>query len=444
MPSPGEMRRSSRIVDGVTGVGQIIRAGTRSPGSGYDRREGGGDLNGVWGGLRDALIGADPPPLRARSARRWRTTRTISGIVGVGFGLIAWGSLTGRQNTLVVLVFAVGLGLPVLLLPDRPLLALRIIIVVALLSAPAHVSLGNDAWPWHPLTPIEFAAALVAVGMRHPFRVLAWVWGITVLVIVLCAGSPAVPGLVIAASVLLLLGDQIRRRGEAQRGLRAQEELSAAEQARRAVLEERTRIARELHDVVAHHMSLIAVRAETAPYRLGEQSTENAAEFAAIAEQARLSLTEMRRLLGVLRSDGSGPPELAPQPGLADVATLVGTAREAGAQVALQQDGALADVPDGVGLTGYRVVQEALANAGRHAPGAPVHVQVRGSATDLRIVVANGPAVLAVAPTEPGASPHGLVGMRERVTGLGGHFEAGPTADGGFRITATLPKQEPT
>ncbi len=103
---------------------------------------------------------------------------------------------------------------------------------------------------------------------------LAWVWTLTTLLIVVTCQPPAVPGLVIATTVALLLGDQIRRRGEAQRGLRQQEEISAAEQARRAVLEERTRIARELHDVVAHHMSLIAVRAETAPYRLGEQSAE--------------------------------------------------------------------------------------------------------------------------------------------------------------------------
>ncbi len=129
----------------------------------------------------------------------------------------------------------------------------------------------------------------------------------------------------------------------------------------------------------------------------------------------------MRRLLGVLRSD-SAEPELAPQPGLADIAALVRTARDAGAQVALQQEGELADVPAGVGLTGYRVIQEALANAGRHAPGAPVHVGVRGSATALRIVVSNGPAVLAVAPGEPGTGTHGLIGMRERVTGLGGEL----------------------
>jgi signal transduction histidine kinase len=403
----------------------------------------GGQLNGVWGGLRAALIGGDPPSPRTRSARRQRARQAVSGVTALGFGLITWASLTGKHNSVVVLVFAVGLAVPVLLVPDRPLLAWRIVVAFAVLSAPVHVSLGNADWPWHPLTMIELAVALLAVGMRHPARVLVWVWAVTVLMVITESQPLTVPGLVIAISVLLLLGDQIRRRGEAQRGLRAQEELSAAEQARRAVLEERTRIARELHDVVAHHMSLIAVRAETAPYRLGEQSTENAAEFAAIAEQARLSLTEMRRLLGVLRSDGGGP-QLAPQPGLADVATLVGTAREAGTQVALRQDGELADVPDGVGLTGYRVIQEALANAGRHAPGAPVHVQVLGSATDLRIVVANGPAVLAVTPADPGASPHGLVGMRERVTGLGGQFDAGPTADGGFRISATLPKQERT
>jgi signal transduction histidine kinase len=208
-------------------------------------------------------------------------------------------------------------------------------------------------------------------------------------------------------------------------------------ESRAAVAEERTRIARELHDVVAHHMSLIAVQAETAPYRLTDVPAGAAAEFTAIAGSARDALTDMRRLLGVLRSESTGPQTM-PQPDLADLPTMVAAAERAGLPVRL--DATRAEgvaVPAPVGLAAYRIVQEGLANAARHAAGAAVRVTVRADPSTLVVRVENSPAD--ARPTPPGGTGHGLTGMRERATSLGGTFTAGPLPDGGYAVAAELP-----
>src|SRR5262249_62269838 len=149
--------------------------------------------------------------------------------------------------------------------------------------------------------------------------------------------------------------DNVGSRLRAQRSLAVQTGRTEAEQERLAVLEERTRIARELHDVVAHHMSLIAVRAETAPYRLPGLPESAQAEFGSLSEVAREALTEMRRLLGVLRHDQ--PADLAPQPGLADLPSLIHTAPQAGLSGQLSAPSALGPVPPGGGVCGYRIGQ---------------------------------------------------------------------------------------
>jgi signal transduction histidine kinase len=241
--------------------------------------------------------------------------------------------------------------------------------------------------------------------------------------------------LVFTAATIAL--DSIGSRWRAQRALAAQTERAELERARRAVLEERARIARELHDVVAHHMSLIAVRAETAPYRLGDLPESARAEFASLSDVAREALTEMRRLLGVLRHDE--PAGLAPQPQLSDLPALVETARKAGVTVELSAPPALDQVPIGVALCAYRIVQESLSNASQHAPGAAVTVSVDHEAGAVLLRVANGPGGSGGPSASEHGPGHGLTGMRERVALLGGSLSAGPAPDGGYVVCAVLP-----
>jgi signal transduction histidine kinase len=233
-------------------------------------------------------------------------------------------------------------------------------------------------------------------------------------------------------AVPLVVGAALGARQRARTALHDEQERADEALARQGALAERARIAREMHDVVAHSMSMIAVRAETAPYRLGDVPLPVRSEFAEVANAARQSLAEMQNLLGVLRSDDRA--ELAPQPGLADVEELLRSARAAGAE--LQWELILPEVPAALGLSAYRIVQQAIANAAQHAAGAPVRVHIAGEDGVLRIEVVNGHGP---ATTTGEGGGNGLPGMRERAALHRGTVEAGPTLDGGFRLLAELP-----
>jgi signal transduction histidine kinase len=196
----------------------------------------------------------------------------------------------------------------------------------------------------------------------------------------------------------------------------------------------RVEIARELHDVVAHHVSLIAVRAATARYSLPDLTPSSERAFDEIAEQARTALTELRTVLGVLRSPQAAPAQ-APQPRLADIEDLVGRVRAAGARVELTVTGSR-QVPESVQLCGYRIVQEALTNARRYAPDGAVTVELdyRADALAVRVLDDGG----TTAAGAGAGSGYGLIGMRERVATLGGTLQAGP-AGRGFVVSALLP-----
>ncbi|WP_328325854.1 histidine kinase [Kribbella sp. NBC_00382] len=368
----------------------------------------------------------------------------------------------------------------------------------------------------------------------------------------------------VLSAVAVVVAYLVRSRAVARQQLVEQEEISAAERGQRARLQERARIARELHDVVAHHLSVVVVRADSAPHRLNGLADDARDEFAGIAEDARSSLTEMRRVLRLLREDpGSerASAELGPQPGLADLPELVAATQRAGADVRLELDTSLSErgsrrgaasghgalrqgageggvlgqgagadgvlgqgtgadgvlaqgageggvvgqgagADDAVGrgageggvlgqsagedevlgrgvgeggvvgrgageggagergvvgrgvdpaveLTAYRVVQEAVSNAVRHAPGGVVDVSVRRVGGELIVSVVNGPmaggvgaAVASGRGTVASGSGHGLVGMRERVGLLDGRVHAAPTADGGYQVEVALPLGE--
>ncbi|WP_431933103.1 sensor histidine kinase [Nonomuraea jabiensis] len=214
----------------------------------------------------------------------------------------------------------------------------------------------------------------------------------------------------------------------------------ADELGRRRILEERARIARELHDVVAHHMSVIAVQAASAPYRIGGGVSEEVAEeFAAINAAARESLRDMRHLLGALRGSDD-EPGTAPQPGLKDLGALTESVRRAGVPVQLTVSGPAPSLSPVESVTVYRIVQEALSNVVRHAPGARTTVSVRVGADEVSLAVDNEPAPRASGTAQPG-SRLGLIGMRERVEVLGGDLTAAATDAGGFAVRARLPRR---
>ncbi|MET7822659.1 sensor histidine kinase [Micromonospora zamorensis] len=389
--------------------------------------------------LRHTVLGRDVPPGRRLLARwpgldRYATPVGLLAVLGLFLITLTVESEWGL-STPIALLFAAMTVAPLLALPRRPLLAWRLTVLalsICTFNAPA-----DQAWPWTPPLALGSIAVLAVVVARVDRPVLVWVVAIsTVPVLGLVDPDNRVPVLLLLGA-LAIVGDLIRRNRLSRHALAAQTEQSEREQERRAVLEERTRIAREMHDVVAHHMSLIAVQAETAPYRLTDVPAPAAAEFVAIAASARDALTDMRRLLGVLRSESSGP-QTAPQPDLADLDAMVDAARRAGLPVTLDagpvDDG---QVPAPVGLAAYRIVQEGLANAARHASGAAVRVTVRAGRSGLEVRVENSPAD--ARPTADGSPGHGLTGMRERATSLGGTFTAGPLPDGGYAVAAELP-----
>ena len=190
-------------------------------------------------------------------------------------------------------------------------------------------------------------------------------------------------------------------------------------------------------------MSVIAIQAEAAPYKMADPPPELVESFGDIRASALAGLTELRRVLGVLRTGGQNT---APQPGLADLDALLDSARSGGLSVTVTRSGHPVPLPDGVDLSAYRIVQEALSNAMRHSPGSHVRVNVAYRPDGLGLEVCNDAAavpVLVASGEGADGGGHGIVGMRERATMLGGSLDAGPTDDGGFQVTAVLPMSPP-
>jgi signal transduction histidine kinase len=306
------------------------------------------------------------------------------------------------------------------------------------------------------LTAAGLAAQLAAAYRlgRRGSPLLAAVLALPFLVLALAsAGGPPASATYIQAMLLASLGPVAGLAGSARRVRREAIEHTATREAIEGTLlehtarEERARIARELHDVVAHHISMIAVQAETARLTTPGLPAAGAQRLSSIGDTARAALTEMRRLLGVLREDTEADvADRQPQPGLRQLNELLDEAREAaGTGTRLILHGAPITLDPGVELAAYRIVQEALTNARRHAPGAAVDVELHYFDDRLQLLVRdNGPgppAALsggAAAGAIPG-SGHGLLGMRERAAAVGGELRAGAAAGGGFLVYATLP-----
>jgi signal transduction histidine kinase len=307
---------------------------------------------------------------------------------------------------------------------------------------------AHSVIPPGSLSPAVYvpAGVIVYVLCLYAVAVRCELWVVITTGLVTVAGAtwiypPTAVTAVFVAAATVFAGLIIRSR----RGSREQLEVAERRhEGERALLQERQRIARELHDVVAHHMSVIAIQAEAAPYKVADPPEELTESFAEIRASALSGLSELRRVLGVLRQDQS---DTAPQPGLDDLDRLLESARNGGVTVSIGVSGTPRPLPEGVDLSAYRIVQEALSNAIRHAPGSEVRVMLYYGGAALHIEIRNGGCVTGTQVTavqHNGAGlgqggGHGLIGMRERAAMLGGHLRAGPTGDGEFLVTAALP-----
>lgn len=381
------------------------------------------------------------------------TSAAVAGLILFGYADLharfnaAHGVWRAGAEDAYVWLFAILRALPILWCRRHPLVAYTATLAGSALAGAALASVVGaplpwSVWPWSPSSQLCVLAALVVagweVGRRRSIEMATAYFLLTLFLQTLRPGygfglsiGSVVGGSALAVGCLELLHD----RRDARQALAEQEERTEAERTRRTLLEERARIGRELHDVVAHHMSLIAVQAETAPFRITGQSPEVEAEFRSISAVSREALNDMRKLLGLLRAD-SAEAETAPQPRLADVPGLV---EEAGA--GLETAGDLEDVPPLIGVTAYRVVQESLSNARRHAQGAEVSVRLTRTDEEVRIEVRNEPSPEPpmLGPNPGPADGQGIAGMRERITLVHGELETGPTSNGGFAVTASIP-----
>ena len=219
-------------------------------------------------------------------------------------------------------------------------------------------------------------------------------------------------------------------------------EIERESQAVTAVTEERRRIARELHDVVAHSVSVMVVQSGAARRVLDDEPDRAVVALTEVERSGRQALSELRRLLGLMRDGEENAAVREPQPTLAGLDDLIGRARDAGLSVELRQEGEPFPLPMGCDLAAYRVVQESLTNALQHAgDGARAKVLLRWSDDQLELDISDtGQGLTAAVPDHDGPLGQGLVGMRERVALCGGDLDAGPRPSGGFRVHATIPK----
>ncbi|MFI6933928.1 sensor histidine kinase [Streptomyces sp. NPDC050287] len=350
-----------------------------------------------------------------------------------------WGDSSSLLTTLMSLLALI----PVLLVLLRPTGAFWF----SLIATPFAALFGDsyDDWPWPTGSFAAHLVVLTVAAIRTRPRTAAWMWVLTAVYGMVSEStlggghysSNTGPMLVVSALILLVVSVwHIRRAAEQE--VTAQQTVTEHERSRRTLLEERTTIARELHDVVAHHMSVVAIQAEAAPYRVENPPPELERAFATIRENAVAALTELRRVLGVVRAEDYEAPD-APQPTLADLDALLANVRDAGLSVDKTVTGAVRELPQGVELSAYRIVQEALSNTLRHAPGASARVEIGYVLGGLGLRIVNGPLPgLSLVKPSPGAG-HGITGMRERVSMLNGEMTAGPAEDGGYEVTVFLP-----
>lgn len=428
-------------------------------------------LGGAVPGSR--LRGTIPPPRSAEADIRVREsawTRMTVAFLAFVLVVVGWPvtALLYQVDPAIAMVVTVAHSAAAILAVRWPWAGLPLSVAAALATMLVTTG-GQDSWPWPwPVTSLlAHCLTLVVLALCHRWywAVSAWSAGAVLTLGSLLVTSPELlPGgtlrtvltngvvLVAVSGGVLLLSLMVHQwiliAGQVERA----ETHSAEEERRRRELEERNRIARELHDVVAHSMSVITVQAGTAKYRMPAMTEQTEQEFEDIAASARQALGEMRSLLTILRTedsasrtDGEIGVDTVPLPDLSDITELVASSRATGTRITVTgvaETLARSEVPPTVGLTAYRVVQEALSNALRHARGSAISVRIDTAENEsLLVVEVINSAPEGIGESLPG-SGLGLAGTRERVTSLGGTVGAGPTSSDGFAVRARIPLVE--
>lgn len=367
-------------------------------------------------------------------------------LAGMTYG--AWARYLGGDSLpLVLLLLALQIA-PPLLVVRYPLTAVRLAAVgmaagIVAIAFPAPYlepdgprlsdwPLQTQVLPYLPVLAMTLARTKAKQGLGISIITVLLATGVGIAQFPRVGGKTLVWSLIVAG-VTILAGYGMQQRRQALAQADTAERAAVEERAKRTALQERALIARELHDIIGHHLSLIALRTDSARYRIPDVNEAAAEEFRALGEAAREALDEARRLVGVLR-DNDTEPEHEPQPGLADIPALIDGCRASGIEVRSRISGG-DDVPGTIGLAAFRILQEALSNAARHSPGSAVDVVVqRGDV--LEILVENGPPARPTTPSSGDGT--GLAGIAERVTLIGGSCETGPRPDGGFRVAVAL------
>ncbi|WP_157929979.1 sensor histidine kinase [Brevibacterium epidermidis] len=375
----------------------------------------------------------------------------ISVFVGVVLVAISWPVTTVLYDvaTVFAMLIALAQSAALVLAVRWPIPAIGLGLLAQIVSILLTSDISGAVQPFTVTSLLALVFLHLIIGLRHRWFHLVALWSASAVIGVLTLLLPYADGLVGAfanvittlsisagAGIIGVIGNFLI---QGRRQLETERELSAAELAKRQELEERNRIAQELHDVVAHSMSVISVQATTAKYRLPGLDERSLGEFDSMASSARQALTEMRGLLAILR--GGRDADLAPQPTVDDIPALVDVTRGSGAVVDLDFPAESLSLPPTTSLTAFRVVQESLSNALRHAAGAPVAVTVMVIGSRLEISVLNGEPDEG---SDAGGHSHlgggfGIKGMRERIEALNGSLQVGPTDTGGFTVRASLP-----
>ena len=364
--------------------------------------------------------------------------------VAIAGGLLVWALLEalfvdGPGSPPSRALTALGFTVPLVWRRRRPVPVLLVILGLSVAKGAVSDVPETGAMPFPALLVATFSAALyarpaaLAIAMA-PAPIVAV---ISAVVLDEFAGSPNLVDVAILNffSLGAWTGGWLVRRRAAQL---EQARAAAPELAREAVVAERARIARELHDVVAHSVSVISVQAGAAEELVELDGAQARAHMQAVRRTAHEALAELRRLVGVLRED---EPAYAPQPGLARLGELVEEARAAGLPVELSEEGARPALPPGVDLAAYRIVQESLTNVRRHAGAVATRVRVRYGHEGIELEVSNAAGRGNGRPPNAAGrgAGHGLIGMRERVRLYGGTLETGEALGGGYRVSARLP-----